>query len=63
MKVVVASMYFESCKAEETISVFMIQSKDKSAYETYVTTKPVMKSSYIEKLQKQMENVEIEVEL
>ena len=56
-------MYFESCKAEETISVFMIQSKDKSAYETYVTTKPVMKSSYIEKLQKQMENVEMEVEL
>ena len=63
MKVVVASMYFESCKAEETISVFMIQSKDKSVYETYVTTKPVMKSSYIEKLQNQWGTDEMEVEL
>lgn len=64
LKLLVASMYFESCKAEEMLSMIMIQSADQSDYQTFVTKKPLMKPSYVEKLQKEWDDMqEIEVEL
>ena len=64
MNLLVASMHYESCKAEEMISVIMIESVDKVGYQTYVTKKPVMKSSYVEQLEKMWSKTkEAEVEL
>ena len=64
LNLLVASMHYESQKAEELISVIMIESMDKVGYQTYVTKKPAMKSSYIKQLEKiWSESKEVEVEL
>ena len=59
-------MHFESLKVEEMLSVIMIETDDHSDYQAFFTTKPAMKPSYLEKLQKQSgmeESNEMEVEL
>ena len=48
-------MHFESLKVEEMLSVVMVENDDHSDYQTYFTTKPVMKASYLERLSKQNE--------
>lgn len=64
MKLLVASMYFDSCKAEEIVSIIMIQTSNKSDFQTYVTQKPLMKPSYIKKLEIEWESKqEMEVDL
>lgn len=64
MKLLVASMYFDSCKAEEIVSLIMIQSSDKLEYKTYVTQKPTMKPSYVRKLEIEWESKqEMEIDL
>ena len=51
MKLLISSMFFDSGKAEEPVSAFIIENGHDSGFKTYFSSLPEMKPSYLATLQ------------